>query len=232
MLGSEYESMVKKEVSEVALQAAKYRSKEPYQGWKGRKKHKKKTNIKCFHCNRNGHMNKYCWKLRNGGKETINEQAFSSYESNACGWILDSGASSHISIKEDDFTNLEVITTPINISVANGAKLEAIGIGSVHMKLSNDRNIRVENVLYVPDLDKRLLSISAMNEKGLKVVFVQTTGEIKNGNDHIITVARSGKLFVINGQINEHALLGKNKKKKLLVNKHGMPGLDIVRNKN
>nr|CCA13865.1 AlNc14C1G8 [Albugo laibachii Nc14] len=36
MLRREYEGMVKKEVSEVALQTAKYKSKEPYQGWKGR----------------------------------------------------------------------------------------------------------------------------------------------------------------------------------------------------
>nr|CCA24692.1 putative polyprotein [Albugo laibachii Nc14] len=214
MLRREYEGIVKQEFSEVALQAAKYKSKEPYQGWKGRKEHKKKTNFKCFHCNRNGHMKKDCWKIRNGGKETMNEQAFSSYESNTCGWILDSGASSHMSFKEDDFRNLKAITTPINILVANGAKLEAIGIGSVHMKISNDRNIRVENVLYVRDLDKRLLSISAMNEKGLKVVFGQATFEIKNGDDHIITVARSGKLFIINGQINEHAFIGKAQKEK------------------
>ena len=88
------------------------------------------------------------------------------------------------------------------------------------MKLSNDRNIRVENVLYVPDLDKRLLSILAMNEKGLKVVFGQATA------------ARSGKRFIINRQINEHAFIGKEKKEMVLVNKHGMPDLDIVRNKN
>nr|CCA27163.1 AlNc14C468G11819 [Albugo laibachii Nc14] len=89
----EHEGMVKKEVSEVALQAAKYNSKEPYEGCKGRKEHKKKTTIKCFHCKRNRHMKKDYWKVRNGGKETMNEQAFSSYESKASGWMLDSGAS-------------------------------------------------------------------------------------------------------------------------------------------
>ena len=73
------------------------------------------------------------------------------------------------------------------------------------MKRSNDRNIRVESVLCVPDLDKRLLSISAMNEKGLKVVFGQATCEIKNGEENLITVARSGKISIIHGQINEHA---------------------------
>ena len=45
----------------------------------------------------------------------------------------------------------------------------AAGVGTIRVVLKNKKTIRIEDVLYVPQLDRRLLSISALSAKGLNV---------------------------------------------------------------
>jgi len=46
------------------------------------------------------------------------------------------------------------------------------GLGTVTLHLSQGQVIRLQDVLYVPNLKKNLVSISAMEDKGFKVAFV------------------------------------------------------------
>ena len=52
------------------------------------------------------------------------------------------------------------------------------GTGTVTLHLSQGQVLCLQDVLYVPDLKENLVSISAMEDKGLKVAFV-------DGNVHI-----------------------------------------------
>jgi len=45
------------------------------------------------------------------------------------------------------------------------------GVGNVSLKLNQGKMIHLQDVLYVPDLKKNLVSISAMEDKGYKVTF-------------------------------------------------------------
>ena len=45
------------------------------------------------------------------------------------------------------------------------------GVGNVSLKLNQGNTIHLQDVLYVPDLKKNLVSISAMEDKGYKVTF-------------------------------------------------------------
>ena len=40
------------------------------------------------------------------------------------------------------------------------------GVGNVSLKLNQDNTIHLQDVLYVPDLKKNLVSMSAMEDKG------------------------------------------------------------------
>ena len=176
----------------MALRATKYKNKTPHKEWKGVKTFHKNVDIKWFHCNKVGHREKDCWKSNNPNKEK-SEHTFSSYEDNHCRWILDSGASSHMSFNKKDFSQLRSMKNHVSISIANGDKLEAIGIGNIHLALANGENIRVEDVLYVPKLDKRLLSVSAMNRKGIQVTFGKSNCEISSETSKIISIERNEK---------------------------------------
>ena len=113
----------------------------------------------------NGSRVKYSWSIKN----TVNTP-FSCYtlgEHNPeteVKWLLDSGASRHFTYDINDFVEYKSIT-PMPLLTANG-RAEAIGQGTVILVL-NDRAIRINGVLYVPDLTTRLLSLGQFHKSGL-----------------------------------------------------------------
>nr|CCA15711.1 putative polyprotein [Albugo laibachii Nc14] len=100
-------------------------------------------------------------------------------------------------LKKSEFTNLQALKRKIPISAANGSKVDAVGVGTIFARLKNTRNIRIDDVLYVPGLDQKLLSVSALADNGLQVVFRNLTCEIKSDDRSIVEIQRIGKLFVL-----------------------------------
>ena len=73
-------------------------------------------------------------------------------------WILDSGASDHLSDNKNLFSSL-TITSPLStITLANGTQTMAKGIGSVYSLTS----LPLTSILYVPDSPFNLISISKL----------------------------------------------------------------------
>nr|CCA28312.1 putative polyprotein [Albugo laibachii Nc14] len=95
------------------------------------------------------------------------------------------------------FTDLQALKKNIPISVANGSQVDAVGVGTIFARLKNNKNIRIDDVLYVPSLDQKLLSVSALAEKGPQVVFRNLTCEIKSDDRSIVEIQRIGKLFAL-----------------------------------
>ena len=86
-------------------------------------------------------------------------------------WVVDSGASSHMSAHHSLFQSYEILHTPRDISIANCLKIKAIGIGTVpiDIKVNNQMQPTVlKNVLHVPDLSTNLLSIPTMAKCGIE----------------------------------------------------------------
>jgi hypothetical protein len=71
----------------------------------------------------------------------------------------------------DDFCDFEDLRGSLEISVANGQRLAARGVGSVQFLMNNGRRIKLTGVLYVPALDRKLMSIPALAAKGAGVQF-------------------------------------------------------------
>jgi hypothetical protein len=65
-----------------------------------------------------------------------------------------------------DFDTYRPITQYIGVSVADGTRLRVEGVGTVQIELSTGCKVAVTNVLHVPGLDRRLLSIPALASKG------------------------------------------------------------------
>ena len=62
-------------------------------------------------------------------------------------------------------TNLEII-------LGDNSTYPVKGTGTVTLHLSQGQVLRLQDVLYVPDLKKNLVSISAVEEKGCNVPFI------------------------------------------------------------
>jgi hypothetical protein len=72
-------------------------------------------------------------------------------------WIIDSGATNHMTNYKSHLLNLKTYDTSQYVSVANGTKIPIQGQGTVKIF---DRNI--SNVLYIPGLTTNLLSVQKL----------------------------------------------------------------------
>jgi len=75
------------------------------------------------------------------------------------GWVLDSGASDHVSGNSALFSKLSTPKYPHYITVADGSKVEATGVGQV----SPIPSLSLSSVLLIPNCPFNLISISKLN---------------------------------------------------------------------
>uniref|UniRef100_A0A1Y1MYL6 Retrovirus-related Pol polyprotein from transposon TNT 1-94 n=1 Tax=Photinus pyralis TaxID=7054 RepID=A0A1Y1MYL6_PHOPY len=88
-------------------------------------------------------------------------------------WIMDSGASAHMTYRKDYFSSFEDNGDGQSVTLGDNKRLEVKGSGTVKIrKLVNSKwcDAVITNVLYVPDLHKNLFSEGVLTGKGMKVV--------------------------------------------------------------
>lgn len=160
--------------------------------------------MKCYHCGRKGHTKKDCYYFKRINQEKnvnsnrtrtiqsieLNQEPSTSkdfsgfafmtgdYEENVdtnkVTFILDSGASDHITNREDLFVTHSNLFPPLKISVAKqGEFISATKMGT--MQVTSNMGIQgvLEDVLYCRDVPYNLLSVSKMQKAGLSIIFDQ-----------------------------------------------------------
>lgn len=83
-------------------------------------------------------------------------------------WYIDSGATQHMTPHSDLLENKK--SDFDKITAANGAKIDVTGTGDGNFTFG-DGNVKVNNVMHVPDLAVNLLSVSQIVKNGNTVVF-------------------------------------------------------------
>lgn len=85
-------------------------------------------------------------------------------------WLLDSGASSHMTSQVDYLTNYRTFDTPEKVGLGDGRIVEALGVCDLKLKMlfkvSDPRQVELSGVLYVPKLTCNLFSVRAAASKG------------------------------------------------------------------
>ena len=147
--------------------------------------------VKCGICKRSNHAEKDCYfrknkqkQIKDEDKEIKDKVSFLISEEETLDefeWILDSGSSSHMMNDESLFKEIFWQETEIGIAKKK-EKMKARGVGIVETE-----KCILNNVLFVPELSKNLLSISAIVQNGGQVVFVNNKTEIR----------KDGKIFTI-----------------------------------
>lgn len=115
-------------------------------------------------------------------------------------WIVDSGASYHMTNVREYFTDLRPIK-PFFIGIANGTHYPATGVGRVHIQLSNKSILTLYDVLYVPDFAVSLVSVQALNDAHYDVEF--------NARNSSCQVRQTGDISEADGQMAPWTFLGK-----------------------
>ena len=84
------------------------------------------------------------------------------------GWIIDSGASAHMTPFQRDCNNIQ--PTYKIIYLADGSSVPCKHMGNISLPISKNNKVIgyliLEDVLIVPNLDKRLFSVNTFLSKG------------------------------------------------------------------
>ncbi|XP_022003035.1 uncharacterized protein LOC110900455 [Helianthus annuus] len=190
-------------------------SRSDYNG-RGRGKGRGKFNnsIRCFNCQKLGHVARFCNKRSEDDKSNTalmhtDEQEDENDDTmfmifnveevikNDC-WYLDSGCSNHMTGDKNLFITLND-SERREVRTGDDKRLEVLGCGDVLIKVKGIERW-VPNVFYVEGLKHNLLSIGQLIQKGYDVRFNNQECTIKDSlGSHIGTVRMTGnKMFPLN----------------------------------
>ena len=160
----------------------------------------------CYKCQQKGHISHYCTKQpstsdshkaksarANTTDNSSSDEAFISNSKlpsdqcyNANRWVIDSGATRHMTPSRDLFANYIELDQPEHVGLGDGHLLTAVGVGQikVKMKLGNKtpHNSVLTDVLHVPGLACNLFSVRCAAENGKIVQFGHTRCWLKDSN--------------------------------------------------
>ena len=118
-------------------------------------------------------------------------------------WTFDSGATKHLCTRRDAFKNFEPTYTTVR--VGGKSSLASPGRGDVIVEM-NGKNRLIRDVLYVPKLGFNLLSISALENHGMSILFGNREVKIMRGGT-LIAVGRRAKNLYLLARIQKNSAL-------------------------
>lgn len=160
---------------------------------------------RCFRCKKQGHWKTDC-PMRNHDQEKgnskgnafVSEVALMAESSDTQDWVIDSGASDHMTNRREWFSEYKTLEKPIPVRIGNGDTIFAHGIGEINVLMfdkSNWVNGHLVNVLYVPDIRINLFSSACALDKGLVFVSNKNQCELKRGDKTVAVGIRHNRLF-------------------------------------
>ncbi|KAJ4724837.1 Retrovirus-related Pol polyprotein from transposon TNT 1-94 [Melia azedarach] len=220
-----------------ALVARGRSNRRDYKGKKDSRSRFKGKKLKCFHCHKEGHFRRDCpdWKLQNRNRSTpksadvavVTEKDFqegflliASDNSPDVEWITNSGCTFHMSLHESSFSSL-ASTNGGKVLMGNNVACVAceVGIGSIRIKMYDGVCRELQNVRYVPELKRNLISLGMVDRLGCSYKAENGVLKVVKGSLVIIKGIRKNGLYILQGNTvcGEAAISGEERKDKTLI---------------
>ena len=107
---------------------------------------------------------------------------------------MDSGASRHMTGNHGTLTSYKKkkFTTQVELGDDSTYKIE--GVGSTSLQLNSGTALHIDNVLYVHGLNKNLLFVASLEDKGLRVLLWEKDEDLSSA---IQIVVQEGGLYKV-----------------------------------
>ena len=160
----------------------------------------------CYYCGKKGHLQRDCFKKKReegahgqrpapGRGNGVALTAAKSFTSTG-DWLMDSGASCHMTPNQEQLEDYQSLDRPEPITFGNGEQGRALGRGQAWIK-TNRCEIRLMEVLYVPELTVSLFSITAATSRGASISFHGQKGKISVNGTVIADVSGVDNLYYL-----------------------------------
>ena len=198
--------------------------------WKNYMQKKEKSNQAkeiILNNNKSEKENSFMVKIGNAGRKAKHVEQNISYVHDLHNWVMDSGATCHMTPYKSDFQQGSETQEDKAVEVADGFTVPSTLSGTVIIHVTSDQgdpiHIRIQGVLHVPELSRRLFSLMALIQDGHDVTLSKTHGIKFNFGKHITvtTSLPNYHLFASQATIND------NMRKKKTSNKKKV-GIDIL----
>jgi hypothetical protein len=130
------------------------------------------------------------------------ERALGAWSQGPPTWILDTGATRHLSNNKKMLHDLGAIE-PVTMRAANNETLVLREGGSARVTCDNGGSLELRDVAYDSSLAANLLSVSHLTDSGATVIFDQKEARIVRNEEVVFTAPRQGNLYRFSHNTNE-----------------------------
>ena len=169
----------------------------------------------CWKCGKEGHFRRECKsKAPDKGKgsddassaeaKTTSDEGGDVYLASSSthvdheAWLIDSGASFHFTPHREWFYEYEKYDGG-DVFLGDDRKARIIGRGKVKLKLQGGRVRTLPGVLHIPALARNLISVSKLDDAGVKTVFEKDTCKMVRGALVLMWGVWIGTLYKLQG---------------------------------
>nr|ABD63150.1 Putative retroelement pol polyprotein, related [Asparagus officinalis] len=114
-------------------------------------------------------------------------------------WMLDSGATYHVTPRRDWFSSFERLDGGV-IIMENDQSCGICTIGTVRIRMHDGVVRELKDVRFVPQLKKNLISVGALEAKGFKVTFEDAEAKVTKGSLVVMKGVCSLELILSEGE--------------------------------
>ena len=178
---------------------------------------KSRSNIKCYYCNKLGHIQRECraWKReQNEGKKkeketnavTAEGDATIVYEDDCVNltsqesvWVIDSGASFHVTPHGDFFSTYSAGDFG-DVRMGNSGASKIVGIGDICLETLGSKLI-LKDVRHVPDIRLNLISAGKLDDEGFINYFGGSKWKLTKGSLVVARGTKTNTLYVMQAKL-------------------------------
>ncbi|GAA0161667.1 hypothetical protein LIER_17928 [Lithospermum erythrorhizon] len=180
-----------------------------------RSKSRSKKNLKCYNCDKKGHLKKDCWSLNNNfnprgniastsnSGEVLCCEAAITYKGRmkfANVWLIDSGAMFHMTSRREWFQDYDPISEG-SVYSYNDHALKIVGIGTIKLKLHDGIIRTIRDVRHVEGLKKNLLSLGELDDLDCKIIVEKGILKVSRGALILMKGEKiASKLYLLKGE--------------------------------